>query len=364
MQPIIRSIEAIPVELPLTEPFESAFGVRTTADLVLIRILDSDGVTGVAEATPRLKIYGETTGSIVSLYERVLNPMFCGRSVWDRERYWNELDDLIGNHTAKAAFDMALADLDCRRLGISCHQYLGGYTRELQITALVGMASPDVVVDRVQHLRETFGIKCFKLKVGHDLPNDVTTVRRVREEQPDALIYVDANRAYDAMTALEFCRLTADMGVSWIEEPIPAESLFSRARFVEQSPLAVLGDESCTTPAEVAREVVAGRTSIVSMKIARQGYTGSDRIRGFCESSGIPIVPGAQGESGIGVLTSMAYLAAYKSTSQYPAEHFISLADDLLTERVHVSGGKLTVRDSPGNGVEIDEDKLRKYKVS
>lgn len=363
--PVIESIETVPFRIPMKGAVAWGGPTLSSAEHVLIRIRDSEGAVGTAEAIPRISIYGETIGSVLAVYESELRPRFCGRPVWERERFWNELDLVIGNHTAKGAFDLALADLLCRRLGVSCHRWLGGYANEHAVTSVLGFGTPDQITAECRQLRDEHGVKSFKLKAGHDLENDVATIASVRRDQPDALIYVDANHGFDQLEALEFGRRVRDLGVAWVEEPTPAEQVLGRERVAASGLLNVFGDESCTTPGEVGREVLAKRTHLISMKIARTGYLGSDQIRGFCETVGTPIVIGSQGDSGIGTLTSLAYAAAHRSTTKYPGEYawFLRLTDDLLSEPLRIEGGVLKLRDLPGNGVEIDEAKLERYRV-
>lgn len=363
--PVIESIETIPFRIPMSGAVAWGGPTLSSAEHVLVRIRDSEGAVGVAEAIPRISIYGETVGSVMAVYESELRPRFSGRPVWDRERFWGELDGLIANHTAKGAFELALADLLCRRLGVSCHRWLGGYAADHEVTSVLGLGRPGEVEEECRKLRDEHGIKSFKLKAGHDLENDLSTIQRVRRDQPDALIYVDANHGFDQLEALEFGRRVKDLGVAWVEEPTPADQVLGRQRVADSGLLNVFGDESCTTPGEVGREILSGRAHLVSMKIARTGYLGSDQIRGFCETVGTPIVIGSQGDSGIGTLTSLAYGAAHRSTTRYPGEYawFLRLTDDLLTEPLRISEGRLRVRDTPGNGVEIDEAKLEHYRI-
>jgi L-Ala-D/L-Glu epimerase len=362
---VIHDIETVPFRIPMNEPVAWGGGVLESAEHVLIRIRDSEGVVGLAEAIPRPTIYGETIGSVMAVYEQEFRPRFIGRGVWDRARFWGELESLIGNHTAKGAFDLALTDLLCRRLGISCHQFLGGYTSDHEVTQVLGWGTPAAIAEECSALRTEHGIKSFKLKAGHDMDNDVATIELVRRQQPDALIYCDANHLFDQIQALEFGRRVQGLGVAWVEEPVPAEQMIARQRVASAGTINVFGDESCTTPYEVGREVLAGRTHLVSIKVARTGYLGSEQIRGFCETTGTPIVMGNQGDSGIGTLISLAYGCAHRWTNRYPGEYawFLRLQDDLLAEPLRINDGKLAIRDKPGNGVELDADKLEHYRV-
>src|SRR5262249_19661596 len=163
-----------------------------------------------------------------------------------------------------------------------------------------GFGPPDEVTDACAQLRDNHGIKSFKVKVGQGLDRDIAVLRSLRREQPDARISVDANGAYDLVEARRLVRALAELDIAWIEEPLSADRPLGRVRIAASAE--ILGDESCSTPGEVAREVLAGRSHLVSLKPARTGYLLSDRIRGFCESSGVPLVVGTQGESGIGTL--------------------------------------------------------------
>lgn len=362
----IERIDVAPFRIPLRSPVRFATGTLTVADHVLVRVTDSDGAVGTAEAIPRPMIHGETVGSTVAAYDGVITPLAVGRSLSELERIHEELGALVRNETAKAAFEIACLDLVAQRLGTSVHRLLGGYTDQLAVSAMLAYGQPGAVAEEALGHRDAHGIESFKLKVGRDLSKDLATCRSVREAVgPDALVYVDANHGYDALTALRFCEAAAELGIAWIEEPCPADDVVARRRLTRQSPLAVLADESAISPGDVAREVLDSRADMISLKVARSGRRDADRIRGFCETAGVPFVMGSQGDSGIGTLTSLAYAAAFASTSRYPAEYsyFLHLADDLLAETPRIAGGKLSVGGEPGYGINLDTGKLEHYRL-
>lgn len=362
----IERIETIPFRIPLRSAIVFATGTLSSADHILVRVTDADGAIGQAEAIPRPMIHGETVGGVLAVYEEEIRPRFVGRDLWDLERFRQDLQTLIANETAKAAFELACYDLIGQRLGVSCHRLLGGYAPDLVVSAILGYGAPAQVADEAVAYRETHGMTAFKVKVGTDVARDIATCQQVRAAVgPDAIVYVDANHGYDVFDALRFSRAVAELDLAWIEEPCPADRPFDRARVVREGGLTVLGDESCVTPADVAREVLAGRSQAVSLKVARVGYLGGDAVRGFCDAVGVPVIMGSQGDSGIGTLTSLAYAAAHPGTTRYPAEYsyFLHLADDLLAEPLVIDNGRLQVPMQPGAGIELDEDKLRHYRI-
>jgi L-alanine-DL-glutamate epimerase-like enolase superfamily enzyme len=363
----IAEVETTPFSIPFAETMATTQGTTTAADHVLVRVTDSDGATGCAEAIPRPQIHGETVRTVLGVYEDVIRPRVIGRSIWDRERIHGTLHAaLVGNLAAKAAFEMALHDLVARRLGVSCHRLLGGFADSVAVTGHLVLGDIDHLVERAVEQYERFGIMSFKVKVGFDLERDVALLGRLRAMLPTVGLRVDANRAYTELQARRFADATAELGLSWFEEPTSADRLLARERLGENPSVHILADESATTPAAAAREILARRAQAVSIKVPRTGYLDSDRIRIFGELTGTGLLIGTQGETGLGTLTSLAFAAAHESTSKEPTElsAFSDLTDDLLAEPLQLKDGRLFVRDAVGNGAEVDEAKLRHYRAA
>ena len=126
----------------------------------------------------------------------------------------------------------------------------------------------------------------------------------------------------------------------------------------------LMGDECVTTPQEVAREIDLGTFGIISIKTTRTGYTLSQKIVHLAEMAGISCLMGTQAETDIGALASVHFGAAQRNMP-YPSENsfFLCLKDTLLQEPIPFSQGTIVLPGRPGNGVIIDEDKLKKYRM-
>ena len=81
----------------------------------------------------------------------------------------------------------------------------------------------------------------------------------------------------------------------------------------------MLGDESCPDLRSAVTEVLDGRSSMISIKLARTGIGISQRIRDFCEATGTGVLVGSQGDSSIGTLVSAAFAGATPATASRPA---------------------------------------------
>jgi L-alanine-DL-glutamate epimerase-like enolase superfamily enzyme len=128
----------------------------------------------------------------------------------------------------------------------------------------------------------------------------------------------------------------------------------------------ILGDESCTTPQEVAREIEDETIHLVSIKVARTGYRLSRDIVGLCAGHGLRPMIGSQGDSGIGVLAGAQFGAAHSQTQALPGElsFHLNLAEDILEESLSIAGGHLVLPQAPGMGLRVDRGKLDRFRMT
>jgi catechol 1,2-dioxygenase len=363
----ITQIEAIPFAIPYEKPLRFATGEVHCAEHVLVRVCTESGLVGTAEAPPRPYTYGETQASIKAVIDTLLGPQLVGADPFQREKAHAALNRTVANPTAKAAIDMALWDLIGRATGTSVTQLLGGYTDRMRVSHMLGFDDPSAMVTEALRIRESYGITTFKIKVGrHPIALDLSACRALREGLgPDVELYIDGNRGWTAAEAARALTELSSIGLTFAEELCPADDLMGRRWLVEHSGIPMFADESATRPAEVAREVLAGAAAGVSIKTARTGFTYSHRVLALCEGVGVDVVLGNQIDGQIGTACSLAFGAAFALTSRRAGElsNFLDMSDDLLAEPLHIADGELRVRDSPGLGFDIDEDKLRHYRL-
>ncbi|GAB2842736.1 muconate cycloisomerase [Streptomyces deserti] len=362
----ITKVEAIPFAIPYRKPLVFASGEVRTADHVLVRVHTDDGLTGVAEAPPRPYTYGETQASIVAVIEKIFAPQVLGLSALEREAVHEKLDRTVGNPTAKAAIDMALWDLLGQAAGMPVSGLLGGYTDRMRVSHMVGFAPADRMVAEAERVRDTHGITTFKVKVGQrPYTDDVEACRALREALgPDVELYIDGNRGWTASEAARALREMADLGLTFAEELCPADDVLGRRWLVGQSPIPFIADESATRPAEVTRELLGGSATAISIKTARTGFTASQRVLHQCEALGVEVVMGNQIDGQIGTLCTVAFGAAHRSAARRAGElsNFLDMTDDLLAEPLSIEDGTLRIREGAGLGIEIDPDKLARYR--
>jgi L-alanine-DL-glutamate epimerase-like enolase superfamily enzyme len=362
----ITSVEAIPYSIGYRKPLRFASGEIHAAEHVLVRVHTDDGVIGVADGPPRPYTYGETQAGMVAVIESVLAPEVVGLRLTEREVVRARLGRTVGNPVAKGAIDMAIWDALGRTLGVSVTELLGGYTDHMRVCHMLGFDGPAAMVDEATRMRYVHGIEVFKVKVGRRPASlDVAVVRALRENLGDDVeLYVDGNRGWTASEAARAMADMADLGLTLAEELCPADDVLGRRWLVQQLDVPFVADESAVTQADVVREVLGGSATAISIKTARTGFTDSQRTHHLCEALGLEVVMGNQIDGQLGSACTVAFGAAHRLTSRRAGElsNFLDMSDDLLTEPLVITGGQLAVPSGAGLGVDIDPDKLGRYR--
>ena len=363
----ITAVEAIPFVIPYAKPLKFASGEVHIAEHVLVRVHTDDGVVGIAEAPPRPFTYGETQAGILAVINGVFSGQIVGLTLTEREVVHARLALTVGNPTAKAAIDMAIWDALGRTLELPVCELLGGYTDRMRVSHMLGFDEPAAMVTEAEKMLELYGISTFKVKVGRrPVTLDTAVVRALRERFGDAIeLYIDANRGWSASEALRAMKEMADLDLLFAEELCPADDVLGRRWLVEKLDVPFIADESVPTPADVTRAVLGGAASAISIKTARTGFTGSQRVHHLAEGLGLEVVMGNQIDGQLGTACAVTFGAAYRLTSRRAGElsNYLDMSDDLLAQPLRIRDGVLHVPAGVGLGVDIDPGKLARYRT-
>lgn len=364
----IERIEAIPFRIPIKPevgPITSNIWAMDAAEHVLVKVIDSDGVVGWGEATPRATIYGDTQASTVAAIVHWLAPALVGLEPWAFEAAWDRMDRIVHNLPAKAAIDMALHDLVGKRLGVSVAQLLGGMGRDrAPLGTIIPLGPPEKVADIAVQAVER-GIRTLKIKTGKDPERDIRAFRAIRRAVGDrTTLAIDANQGYSVPEAIRVLTALAEEGLAWAEEPVKAWDLPGKLRVAQAVPVPLLLDESVFTPQDVLRELRNGAAGLISIKTARSAFFRSRAIAAICEASNVRCVLGSARESALGTVVSAHFAAQARCVIATELGDHVIYEATLLTEPPCLEDGYLVLPTGPGLGVEIDEAQVRHYRCT
>lgn len=368
----ISGIEVIPIRIPNRVPIRLSTTLLEHQDNVIVR-LRAGPLAGIGETQPLAGFQGcrESHATIVPTIRNRIAPVVLGRDASAPDVVARAIDLAVSdNPYAKAAVVDALYDLAARARGIPLYQLLGGCFRErIPVVWTIGIGDPREMADAARRAVDR-GFRSLKLKVGAGSADaDVRAMAAVREAVgPDVGIRIDANGALGFTEGLALLGRLAEFGLELAEQPLAIGDLDGMARLIELTGVAVMPDESLTSP-ESALALVAKRAAVIfGMKLAKHGGVRAARaIAAIAEAASIPVYPGGQPGTSIGSATAAHFYAATWNASLAGDFHVGAagwLADDVAKNPLVVKDGYAVVPQGIGIATEVDEAKLEKYAVA
>jgi o-succinylbenzoate synthase len=354
----VSSIEVIPYSLPFEEPYVTARGALDRREMVLLRVRDEDGLTGLGEAVP-LSLRG---GASIEQVVEELEGLVWGSVLASAVEMGNVGEaarlppSLALSSPARCAALTALLDL-----GERLH---GSESRATPIPCNATLVSGEPTAVAADALRwQADGYTTFKLKLGAG--EDAAQVRAVREAiGPQAEIRVDANATWDLATAQAVLAEIEPLGIQLVEQPV---ATMERAVELSRStsiPLA--GDESIETPEDALRASRTGAFRLTGIKLSKVGGL----FQALRIAGNLPAYASSALDGPVGIALG-ARLAEKLAPLPWPAggerSHGLAtqrlFAETIASVECELRDGMLHPPRGPGLGVEIDDDALDAHRL-
>ncbi len=358
----VASVTCTRLRVPLHTPFVTALRRTESTDTVVVRILDSDGVTGWGEAPQVWQVTGESLAGATACIEQMLAPLAVGRQVDDWQDVAAAVQGAVArNFGAKAAVDVALHDLVARRAGVTLTELLGGTPAAWGGTLGVGTdvtlsAGPADELALVAAHRVRDGFSTLKMKVGTDAATDVARVRAVRDAVgPDVTIRLDANQGWSAEEAVEVIRAldAAQLGVELVEQPVAGDDVEGLAWVRERVGLPIMADESVYGIRDLDRVLRLAAADMVNVKLAKCGSLAvAAALLAKAAEHGLGTIVGSMMESHIGVGAAASLVAAHPTslTSDLDAAWWACASP--VEGGLRYDGATVVLPSTPGLGIE------------
>lgn len=370
---IVR-IETIPLRIPFRTPFTMAAPhekSRNSIDCLVVRIHTDEGISGIGETQAwrrqgSLEVLLNLQRTIREIYE----PLLLGQSPLDINHLLSLLDAAAYKSLyAQAAVGDALYDLAARFHGVPVYRLLGGKCRDnVEVGMCVSIENDmQAMIDRAQKAYDA-GYRHIRIKIGIDPEDDVKVAKAIREHFGDRVaLRADANAGLDYSNALRLLKKLEPYDFDMVEQPVAIWDLQGMADLCRHTSIPLSADESVQDTHSLLDIIRLRAASIIQTKTAKNG--GLHYIRKLWEiaaAAGIRIFPGNHPTTSIGV-ASVTHLCASWSgplmAGDYQTGQVDVLADDIVTEPIKVIDGRIAVPETPGLGVELDEEKIKTYRV-
>jgi L-alanine-DL-glutamate epimerase-like enolase superfamily enzyme len=336
-------------DLPLRHVFTISRGSVKVQETLVVQVA-ADGKFGYGESTTN-SFYGATILNMTSVIESVRSVVESG-ALDDPPRLIASISEKLPNEKyakfALNAIDQAIHDLWGKLHGAPVYRLWGLTTDRIPMSDYtLGIDTPEKMVAK---MNEMPGWPVYKIKLG--TADDLAIVRELRKHT-DALFRVDANCGWTAEQTIEFAPVLKDMGVEFIEQPLPPEDVEGARRAFEKSALPLIADENCIVEADVDR--CAGCFHGINIKLVKcGGLATARRMVSRARELGLNVMAGCMTESTVGISALAQLLPLLDYVDMDGA---VLLAKDIATG-VRLDRGRCIYPDANGTGVELIDGPL------
>ena len=329
---------------------------------VLVRAVTNTGHVGLAEAPPRPTIYGETPQSITAIIKDHLAPRLIGLPLDDFAAINETMSAIANNHTAKGAIDISLHEALAASRGQDLLTYLNPPARKIKVSYILGIADQATMLAEAKAVYDQ-GVRVLKVKVGRNFAHDVALIQNLqREFQGSGLsLYADANEGLLPGTAPAQLAQLAELGILYVEEPLPVELLTERAALRQTKTLPIIADDSTFTWRDLSRELRFDTFDILNIKTARTGYTVSQRMLTAARQHHKGVMIGSQASATLGAIRAAMFAGLEGVAHPSELSFFLKLEDDIVNRPLKLVEGYLDLDQLAGIG--LDEERLGNFSI-
>ncbi len=286
----ITEVKVHRLSAPLSQRFGYSLAWFDRRAATLVEVSTDAGLTGWGDGGWGGDLLLRNPGLVIG------RSPFEAEAIYDALRPPPQLQSRSGPQTC-GGLDTALWDIAGQALGMPVSQLFGRRVRDRvqpYCTALYRKDWPDVpaalAAEALGWIAQ--GFRVLKMKVGYGPESDYANVRAVREAIGGGIgLGIDANCAYDAVTAIALARRLEPLNIAWFEEPVLADNLegYSRLRAATAIPLA--GGETFPADRLIADYIQPRLVDILQPEIEIIGLTGARRLSHLCWLNHIRVVP-------------------------------------------------------------------------
>lgn len=357
----IDKILAHSIELPLIEPFETAYRRATTSPSVIVELHAGD-IVGYGEATPVRQVTGEDVGTVqhdIATASEVLVGANLGQFRLSARKL---AEALPHGKSACAGVEMAMLDAYCKSLGIPVYALFGGAPIRIETDVTVAICPPERARERAAEMGAK-GFKLFKVKVGKDQDEDLERVIAISEGAPGCSFVLDANQGYTPTQAVKFTQAVLDRGlkIRLLEQPVDAADLNGLKYVTDHVSIPVFADEAAQSPADVLEVVRYRAANGVNVKVMKAGMIGALTISSICRAAKMDLMFGCMIESRIGQAASAHVACGTNTFSVFDLDSDLWIDEQPIKGGIERNGPMIKISGGPGLGCEIAEGALEPF---
>jgi len=379
----IKKIEPIILYAQDKGSYESELNVGGYSGFqVIVRIETDEGIEGWGECCTGGE-YGEAALAVKNLIERGFVPRIKNEDPRDYRKIWEKLyadTSWFGRRGlttfAQSGIDTALVDIAARSYDIPASRLLGGrYRSEIPLYAslLFEMDDPAGTAEKgARYIRENyFGVKFGwgmipSKPFGANAEADekiVATIREAFGRRGNIMVDVGRYVNWTSDYATRMAKRLEKYDIFWLEEALPQDDMAGYQRLTASTDVTIAFGEGLYTVYDFAEVISRHAADLVQPDASKLGgISEMKRVMDLARINNVKWVP-HNWSTAINSAASMqlvasapdGFLMEFKQESN-------PLVSDLCKEKFLIKNGKLIVPDTPGLGIEIDQNVVDKYR--
>jgi L-Ala-D/L-Glu epimerase len=368
----LTRISIYELAIPFRLDFSHNLFKRSQSECVVVVIEDDKGLKGFGEGTPRSYVTGESLFDCLQALQNLSSAIpgtevenFADLTVLLAD--FGLADDSPKYPSALCAIELALLDLWSRGQGkVIWKLFADTPAKEVLIySAVIPLISDSRSLRHLLQMVKNLRLEYVKIKV-EDCKQGIEHIGLAREILGDSVdLRADANGAFSAESAIEFCRKVEDFGLSALEQPVHKEDLIGLRRVSEAVTIPILADESVRTLGELEYLLENKICRGINVRLSKCG--GFLRSLKMCEEvishGGLLQIGCHVGETAI-LSAAGRNLAALCPVACYLEGSFSNylLTEDLSTQDITFGPqGHAYILSEPGHGISIDFGVIEKW---
>ncbi|MCL4544217.1 MAG: mandelate racemase/muconate lactonizing enzyme family protein [Chloroflexi bacterium] len=369
----VTDVQPLVLRVALREPIYTAFGRMDARTCVLVRVETDVGITGIGESWVNYPSWAPTER--IATLTQGLRPLLIGlrlthpRDLWQHcvshlhvlALQWGAVGPI---YQALSGIDIALWDIFGQAQGAPVWQLLDGasYAEVPAYASGLAQRRQSDVGQLAARLVED-GFSAVKVKIGFGREVDEHNLRDVRAAIGHATFLADVNQGWTLHTAQETAPLLEDLGVFWLEEPLPVDDRAGWTALRASTALRLAGGENLYGTTQFDDWAVQF-LDVVQPDICKcGGFTAAAAIFARSSAPGRLLAPHYFGGA-VGLAATIHMFAALSSSQRFLVEYDVTanpLRDELLDEPLLVRPGILRVPDSSGLGIRLNDKAVAQW---
>ena len=337
-------------------------------ETTVVKIETDTGIIGWGEA--QSPVSPNTSATII---KDIVTPLTIGKNIFDVEAIWHKnyaAKRERGHYTgfyidAICGVDIAIWDAIGKALNMPTAQAMGGIHRnKVSLYNGIGGTIPEEVADQAEW-SVSKGYKYLKMHLKEDIDNTIEIVTKVRERVGESIgLMLDVHMGFDTFNAIKLGKELEKINLLWLESPSDPIDIPGLCEISRSLDLPIANGEWTRTKYEM-REIFEKRAYDISMPdIARTGLTGGKQIATIAELYNIPISPHVGGGGIVSIAATLQYsLGIPNFLIMEHSEQGNAVKSMFLSEPFDAENGQYSLPNKPGLGIDVDENKLEKFKI-